>query len=358
MRAALDDAALLQDHDAVAVLDRGQAVRNHERRAPLHQGVHAALHQRFGARVDGGGRFVQNQRGRVGNRGAGNRQQLPLPLREVCAVARQHRIVAVGQLADELVRIGELCGFNARRVRCVQAAVADVVQHRAGEQVRVLQHHAEAAAQIRLANLVDVDVVVADFAVLNVVEAVNQVRDGGFARARAADEGNLLSRHGVHGDVVQHRLFGRVAEINVIKRYAAGQLAIADAAVRRVRMLPCPQPGALGRLGNRAVGRFLRVHQLHIAIVGFRRFIQQVEHALSARQRHDDGVELLGNLRNRLGEAAVQRQKRHQTSRGHQRAARCDGQRRTHHRADNIGDVSQVVVDRAKGVRPAVRFVG
>ena len=83
-------------------------MRNHERRAPLHQGVHAALHQRFGARVDGGCRFVQNQRGRVGNRGAGNGQQLPLPLREIRAVARQHRIVAVGQLADELVRVGDL----------------------------------------------------------------------------------------------------------------------------------------------------------------------------------------------------------------------------------------------------------
>ena len=149
-----------------------------------------------------------------------------------------------------------------------------------------------------------------------------------------------------------------VTKIHILQAHVARQTRIGHAAVRAVRMLPCPQPGALGRLGNRAVGRFLRVHQLHIAIVGFRRFIQQVEHALSARQRHDDGVELLGNLRNRLGEVAVQRQKRHQTSRGHQHAVRCDGQRRTHHRADNIGDVSQVVVDRAKGVRPAVRFVG
>ena len=40
MAAALDDVAVLHDEDDVRVFDRGQAVRDHEGRPPLHQFVH------------------------------------------------------------------------------------------------------------------------------------------------------------------------------------------------------------------------------------------------------------------------------------------------------------------------------
>ena len=46
--------ALLQDHDAVCVADSGEAVGDDEAGAATHQAVHAALHQRLGAGVDGG----------------------------------------------------------------------------------------------------------------------------------------------------------------------------------------------------------------------------------------------------------------------------------------------------------------
>ena len=52
VRAALDDAALFQDHDAVCVADSGEAVGDDEAGAAVHQAVHAALHQSLGAGVD------------------------------------------------------------------------------------------------------------------------------------------------------------------------------------------------------------------------------------------------------------------------------------------------------------------
>ena len=76
-------------------------------------------------------------------------------------------------------------------------AVADVVHDRAGEEVGILQHDAQAAAQVGLFDLVDVDAVVADLAVGNIIEAVDQVGDGGLARAGGAHKGDLLARLGV-----------------------------------------------------------------------------------------------------------------------------------------------------------------
>ena len=67
----------------------------------------------------------------------------------------------------------------------------------AGEQVGVLQHDAQAAAQVGLLDLVDVDAVVADLAVGDVVEAVDEVGDGRLASTGGAHEGDLLTRLGI-----------------------------------------------------------------------------------------------------------------------------------------------------------------
>ena len=85
----------------------------------------------------------------------------------------------------------------------VEVAVADVFHHGAGEEVGILQHDAEAVAQICLLDLVDVDTVVADLAVRDVVEAVDQVGDGRLPCAGRADKGDLLARLCIQRDVVQ-----------------------------------------------------------------------------------------------------------------------------------------------------------
>ena len=99
--APLDNAALLQDHDAVGVLNGAEPVSDDKGGAPSHQGVHALLDQGFGAGVNGGGGLVQNQHRRVGHGGPGNGQQLALALAQVGAVPGEDRVVPIGQAADE-----------------------------------------------------------------------------------------------------------------------------------------------------------------------------------------------------------------------------------------------------------------
>ena len=78
--ATLNDMASLQDHDDIAILDGGEAVGDDENRSALHNGVHAALDEFFGAAIDGRGSLVENQNGRVRTGCAGNGEQLSLTL--------------------------------------------------------------------------------------------------------------------------------------------------------------------------------------------------------------------------------------------------------------------------------------
>ena len=95
VRATLDDAAVVKHDDHVGVAHGREPVRNHERGTPVHEGVHAPLHDLLGARVDGGRCLIQDHDRRVCNGRARNGEQLALTLRELGGVVGQHRVVAL-----------------------------------------------------------------------------------------------------------------------------------------------------------------------------------------------------------------------------------------------------------------------
>jgi hypothetical protein len=76
----------------------------------------------------------------------------------------------------------------------VRAAVEDVVAHRAVQQRGVLRDHADLRAQAVLRDAGDVLAVDQDAALLQVVEAQQQVDQRALAGARAADQADLLAR--------------------------------------------------------------------------------------------------------------------------------------------------------------------
>lgn len=268
MCAPLNDAAVVQHHDGVGVLDRGEPVGNDEHRAAFHQSVHALLDNGLGVGVDGRGCLVQDHHGRVGHSGPGNGQQLPLALGQVGAVALQGGVIAIGQTGDEVVSAGQLGGGNAFLVGGVQTAIADVFHHGAGEQVGVLEHHAQRPPEVRLFDLIDIDVIVTDLAVGDIVEPVDQVGNGGLAGAGGTHEGHFLAGFGVQADVVQHHFVRCVAEIHVKELYIALQAGVGHGAVA-VGMFPSPQVSAFAALGEAAVFALFGVDQGHIAFVGF-----------------------------------------------------------------------------------------
>ena len=72
--AVLADGAVVENVDAVDVLDRRQAVGDDDRGLALHQVVQGVLGQGLGLGVDAGGRFVEEQELRFAGQGAGRRR--------------------------------------------------------------------------------------------------------------------------------------------------------------------------------------------------------------------------------------------------------------------------------------------
>ena len=310
MRAAFDDPAVIQHHDRVRVPDRRKPVRDDEHGAALHQIVHSLLHKRLGPRIDGRGRLIQDHHRRIRHRRAGDGDQLPLALGKLRAVRRQHRLIPVGQPGDEVIGVGESGRLDALLVRGVQSAVPDVFHHGTGEEVHVLKHHAERAAEIRLADLVDVDAVVADLTVRDIVETVDQIGDRRLPRAGGADEGDLLARLRIERNVVEYLFFRRVSEIHMLKHHVAAQLHVGGRQIRFVEMLPRPHPGRPIRLDDLTGFISLRVDQRDISLVLLRLLIDEVKDASRARKSHRDHRNLHRHLTDGLGQLARHAQKR------------------------------------------------
>src|SRR5687767_2415355 len=132
--AFLDDAALLDGDDAVAVAHGRQAVRDDEHGAALADVAHVALDRLLGFEVEGAGRLIEDQDARVGDQSARDRDALALAARERAAALADHGIVAFRQLQNEVVRAGELGGRDHVVERHAGIRERDVLAHRPIEQ--------------------------------------------------------------------------------------------------------------------------------------------------------------------------------------------------------------------------------
>ena len=148
MTAALYYPAVIEYDYNVGVFDGGQPVRYHKYRSAVHERVHTTRNYRFGTRIYRACSLVQYHDGRIGDCGARYRHKLPLSLREVCAVARKHGIVALWKSRYEIVRARKLCRRHALLVGSVELAVSNILHDRAREQIGILQHDAERATQV------------------------------------------------------------------------------------------------------------------------------------------------------------------------------------------------------------------
>ena len=224
------------------------------------------------------------------------------------SVAGEHRVVAAWQHTDKSVRVDKLRRGDTFLVRCVKPAVAQVLHNRSGKEVHILKNNAHGAAQVVLADIVYVDSVVGYRAAVYVIEMVDKICNGGFARSGCADEGDLLTGLGVERHVVEHLFALFVREIHVLKVNLAAEPAVLKGAVL-LRNFPCPFLGELARF-LKAAALFGAVHKGDFAGILLGGLVDKLENSLSAGNRHNDGVYLLRNLSDRLAEAAGKLQKR------------------------------------------------
>ena len=94
---ALDDLTVIDHQNLVGGEDRGQPVRDGERRPPDRKARQGVLDQPLGAGVEGAGGLVEDQDARVLEDGAGDGDALLLAARKLIAALADDRIVAFRQ---------------------------------------------------------------------------------------------------------------------------------------------------------------------------------------------------------------------------------------------------------------------
>ena len=202
MITALDDLSILQNHDGVGVAHGGEAVGDHKGGPFCHQTVHALLDVFFRSRIDGTRRFIEDQDRRLGYRRSRDIKNLSLALTHVRAIALQNRVIALGKPPDNGMGRCHLRRLNNFLVGGIKPSVPDIFHNRSRKQMRILKHHGNVAAQVVPLNMADINAVDGDGPALDIVEAVDEVRDRRLSGSRGTHEGDLLSRPRVEADIL------------------------------------------------------------------------------------------------------------------------------------------------------------
>ena len=205
------------DHgDPVRAGRRGEPVRHQQRGAPVGQPLGRVDHRRLGRQVERGRRLVQQQDVRVDQIGAGQRDQLALPSRQVAAAFGDLVAESAGQPADHVQRADGPGRGHHLGIAGVRPAIGDRVPDGTREQVRLLRHHTQPPPVAGQVVVPHVHPVHQHRAAGHVVEPGHQLDDGGLARAGLPDQGHRLARrhHQVHPGQ-RGALASRVAEAHV-----------------------------------------------------------------------------------------------------------------------------------------------
>ncbi len=133
--AALNDFAILDNHDSIRIPDSREAVGNNEDRPAFHKGFHTLLDEALGTGINRTRGFIENHDFGVGNIGTGDSDELPLPLGEIGAVAGYNGVVPFRQAGDKGIRTRLPGGFDTFFIGGVEPAVADIFKDSTGKEV-------------------------------------------------------------------------------------------------------------------------------------------------------------------------------------------------------------------------------
>ena len=180
--------------------------------------------------VDGTGGIVEHHHRWVDQQGPGDGDPLALATREGVAPLADHGVVAVGEVADELVSPSR----GGRRFDLLVggrwSAVSDVVADRHREQERLVEDDTDVGPQAGLGELADIVSVEFDRAVAHVVEPGEQSGHGRLTRSGPTHDGHRLPWLNVEVEVGQYQLFGvlAVGEVDVPEPDIAGAVREVD----------------------------------------------------------------------------------------------------------------------------------
>ena len=115
MSSLFDDLAVFNDDHVVGISNGGEAMGDDKTGSALHQAQKRFLNAGLGSCIYAGGGLIQNEDARVCQDGAGDGEQLTLPLAEVAGALGKFGLVTFRQLEDEVIGIGKIPDIFAHR---------------------------------------------------------------------------------------------------------------------------------------------------------------------------------------------------------------------------------------------------
>ncbi len=200
--AGLHHAPGLEGENPVGADHAREPVREDQGRPAFHEPVERFLDHRLTLGIHRGERFVQDEDGGIAQEGARDRDPLALAAGEPDAALAHDRLVALRQPRDELLRIGGAGGRRELGRRGARLAHTEVLRDRAVEEIGVLAHHRDEAAELIEGEVAQVVAADHDAPPLRVVEAEEEPGDGGLARAARPHDADALPRLDLEGEIV------------------------------------------------------------------------------------------------------------------------------------------------------------
>ena len=186
---------------------------DHKGSASFHQCVKGLLNLQFGAGVNGGGGFIQNQHRRQTEHHSGNAEKLFLPLAQVIFV--QDRIKTLRKAFYKFRAVCLLRRLQNFFFGGIGLSKADIVPDGAVFDPGVLQDHAVGTAQTVSGKLLDVLAVYRYTAVCHFIKAHKQVDESGFSASGGAHDGNAHTRLYLQIEMLDERPILGVTERNI-----------------------------------------------------------------------------------------------------------------------------------------------
>ena len=197
--AALGDAAAVEDEDLVRLEDGAEAVGDDDAGAVREDALEGLLDEAFGFAVETAGGFIEDEDARVAQDDAGEGDALFFTAAEAVAALADDGVVAIGEAGDEAVDVGGAGGLLDLFLGGIGAGEADVDGDGIVEEEGLLGDHADVGGEGSEGEVTQVDAIETDAALLGVIEARNEVGEGGLTGAAGADEGGELA--GLDGEI-------------------------------------------------------------------------------------------------------------------------------------------------------------
>ena len=251
MTTDLDDATVFEHDQHVGVAHSREAMRDDNSCPVAHQRVEGAAHLRLADGVEMRGCFVEDQGRRVLQKGARDRDPLALPARELHATFPDFGVEALRQARDKFRERRLVERLSDRRLIGIGAGERDIGAQRVIEEIGILRHERDAAAQMIEFEFRQIDPVDQDVPLHRIPEAQQQIGERRLAGAGGADDRHCRAGWNIERDSIERRPpRARIKKPDMLEpdRRSAGRRRRAERAVAhrglfRVHRVQTPRRG-------------------------------------------------------------------------------------------------------------------